>query len=99
MEKVVLNNGMEMPVLGFGVFQIADHKECERTVIDGLATGYRLLDTAASYLNEEAVGSGIKQSGVAREDIFSTLDQGKSSFFDHRDPAMVKWLGERRLDL
>lgn len=72
MEKIVLNNGVEMPALGFGVFQIADHKECEKAVIDALQTGYPMLDTAASYLNEEAVGSGIKQSGVRREDIFVT---------------------------
>ena len=72
METVTLNNGVEMPVLGFGVFQIADRKECERTVVEALETGYRLLDTAASYLNEEAVGTAIQQSGVAREEIFVT---------------------------
>lgn len=72
MQKVTLNNGVEMPILGFGVFQIADQEECERSVLDALETGYRLLDTAASYGNEEAVGRAIKRSGVPREEIFVT---------------------------
>lgn len=72
MQKVVLNNGVEMPVLGFGVFQIRDAEECERSVADAIQTGYRLIDTAASYLNEEAVGKAIKRSGVAREELFIT---------------------------
>jgi 2,5-diketo-D-gluconate reductase A len=71
-QKVQLNNGVEMPVLGFGVFQIADHSECERSVIDAIQTGYRLIDTAASYMNEEAVGRAIKKSGVARQELFIT---------------------------
>jgi 2,5-diketo-D-gluconate reductase A len=61
-----------MPILGFGVFQIADLKECERSVVDALNAGYRLLDTAASYGNEEAVGNAIKRSGVPRDEIFVT---------------------------
>lgn len=72
MQYVTLNNGNTMPILGFGVFQIADPKECERAVIDAIETGYRLIDTAASYLNEEAVGKGIRNSGVAREELFVT---------------------------
>lgn len=72
MENIVLNNGVEIPALGFGVFQIADHKECEQTVLQALETGYRLIDTAAAYHNEEAVGSAIKQSGVSREKLFVT---------------------------
>ena len=72
MEKVKLNNGIEMPILGFGVFQVTDLAECERSVLDAIATGYRLIDTAASYGNEEAVGKAIKQSGVAREEFFIT---------------------------
>lgn len=72
MRKVVLNNGVEMPILGFGVFQIADAGECERSVYDALQAGYRLIDTAAAYGNEEAVGKAIKRSGVVREDIFVT---------------------------
>lgn len=72
MQKVTLNNGIEMPILGYGVFQITDVKECERSVIDAIETGYHLIDTAASYLNEEAVGSGIKHSGINRKDLFVT---------------------------
>jgi diketogulonate reductase-like aldo/keto reductase len=72
MNNVVLNNGVEMPVLGFGVYQITDADECERTVYEALQTGYRLIDTAAAYQNEEAVGRAIKRSGVAREEVFVT---------------------------
>ncbi len=72
MDKVVLNNGVEMPILGFGVFQVPNPEECERSVFDALRTGYRLVDTAAAYLNEEAVGKAIQRSGIAREDLFIT---------------------------
>ena len=67
-----MNNGVEIPILGFGVFQITDPTECERSVVDAIQTGYSHIDTAASYQNEEAVGRGIKQSGVAREKLFIT---------------------------
>lgn len=72
MEKVLLNNGVDMPILGFGVFQIQDASECEQAVYDAIMAGYRLIDTAASYLNEEAVGRAIKRSGVPREELFIT---------------------------
>lgn len=72
MQKVKLNNGVEMPILGFGVFQVTDLAECERSVLEAISTGYRLIDTAQSYMNEEAVGRAIKQSGVAREELFIT---------------------------
>lgn len=72
MKTTVLNNGVEMPLLGFGVFQIRDAEECERCVYEAIQTGYRLIDTAASYGNEEAVGKAIKRSGVAREELFVT---------------------------
>lgn len=72
MRKVKLNNGIEMPVLGFGVFQIPDASQCEKAVSDALETGYRLLDTAASYMNEEAVGNAIKKCAVPREELFIT---------------------------
>jgi 2,5-diketo-D-gluconate reductase A len=72
MEHVTLNNGMKMPVLGFGVFQIADQTECERCVVDAIGAGYRLIDTAASYRNEEAVGKGLKRAGVPRDQLFVT---------------------------
>ena len=72
MNKTTLNNGVEMPILGFGVFQVNDPKECEQSVIDAIQAGYRLIDTAASYMNEEAVGNAIKKSGIAREELFIT---------------------------
>lgn len=72
MYNITLNNGLQMPVLGFGVFQIPDPKECEQAVLDAIETGYRLIDTAASYLNEEAVGKAIKNSNIPREDLFIT---------------------------
>lgn len=70
--SITLNNAVKMPVLGFGVFQMHDLKECERSVVDAIQIGYNHIDTAASYLNEEAVGRGIKQSGVSREKLFVT---------------------------
>ncbi len=72
MEYVTLNNGVKMPILGFGVYQIADLSECEKSVSDAIDVGYRSLDTAAAYGNEQAVGNAIKKSGVAREDFFIT---------------------------
>ncbi|MGB3198092.1 MAG: aldo/keto reductase [Saprospiraceae bacterium] len=72
MQKIKLNNGLEMPILGFGVFQIPEEKECEQAVLDAIETGYRLIDTAASYQNEKAVGNSIKKSGVPREELFIT---------------------------
>jgi diketogulonate reductase-like aldo/keto reductase len=72
MTHVALNNGIKMPILGFGVFQVKDPLACETAVLDALVTGYRLIDTAASYENETAVGNAIKKSPVAREDLFIT---------------------------
>lgn len=72
MHRVVLNNSVEMPILGFGVYQVTDADECERSVDEAIRTGYRLIDTAAAYLNENAVGKAIKRSGVAREELFIT---------------------------
>jgi 2,5-diketo-D-gluconate reductase A len=72
MQQVTLNNGIAMPLLGFGVFQITEAAACEQSVVDAIATGYRLIDTAASYLNEAAVGKGIQRSGIAREELFVT---------------------------
>jgi len=72
MQNVVLNNGSTMPVLGFGVFQIPDPKDCERAVIDAIEAGYRLIDTAASYMNEAAVGAGIRNSSIERDALFVT---------------------------
>jgi 2,5-diketo-D-gluconate reductase A len=91
MQQVRLNNGVEMPVLGFGVFQVTDLAECERSVVDAIETGYRLIDTAASYRNEEAVGKAIKRGGVSREDLFITTKvwiqsngyEGTKKSFEH----------------
>lgn len=72
MQTVKLNNGVEMPILGFGVFQVTDPVECERSVVDAIQTGYRLIDTAQAYGNEDAVGKAIKRSGVSRDELFIT---------------------------
>lgn len=69
---VKLNNGVEMPMEGFGVFQVTDLTVCEQTVLNAIETGYRLIDTASSYQNEEAVGRAIRKSAVPREDLFIT---------------------------
>lgn len=70
MDMIQLNNGVQMPLLGFGVFQITDEKQCEHSVLTALKTGYRMIDTAACYGNERAVGMAIQKSGIARKDIF-----------------------------
>lgn len=72
MEYTTLANGVKIPMEGFGVFQIPDEKECEQAVLDAIKTGYRLIDTAAAYFNEKAVGSAIKNCGVPREELFIT---------------------------
>ena len=72
METVKLNNGVEMPLEGFGVFQVPDPAQCEQAVLDAISTGYRLIDTAAAYRNEEAVGKAIAKCGVPREELFIT---------------------------
>lgn len=146
MEYVTLRNGVQMPMLGYGVYQVSQ-EECERCVLEALEVGYRALDTAQSYFNEEQVGSAMVKSGVPRKDIFLTtkvwiehygygqakasvlesmeklqtdyldlvllhqpfadyygayraledmaaiavLDQKRSAFFSHQDPAMVEW--------
>lgn len=72
MEFTILNNGIKMPMEGFGVFQVADPAQCEQAALDAIAAGYRLIDTAAAYMNEEAVGAAIKKCGVAREELFIT---------------------------
>ena len=90
-----LNNGVEMPVLGFGVFQVPDPKECKQAVLDALASGYRLIDTAAAYQNEAAVGEAIKESGIAREEIFVTSKLWVSDFTYERAKAGI----ERSLEL
>jgi 2,5-diketo-D-gluconate reductase A len=99
MQKVVLNNGVEMPILGFGVFQVTDQKECETTVLDAIETGYRLIDTAASYMNEAAVGNAIKKSGIARKDLFITTKLWvQDAGYDNTKKAFEKSLNKLHLD-
>ena len=99
MQKVKLNNGVEMPILGFGVFQVTDLKECERSVLDAINVGYRLIDTAASYGNEEAVGRAIKQSGIPRDELFITTKLWiQSNGYDGTKKAFEKSLQRLQLD-
>ncbi|WP_339060797.1 aldo/keto reductase [Tepidibacillus marianensis] len=99
MQKVTLNNGVEMPILGFGVYQIQDENECEQAVYDAIMAGYRLIDTAASYLNEEAVGRAIKRSGVPREELFITTKLWvQDTGYDSTKKAVTKSLERLQLD-
>lgn len=99
MQYVTLNTGRKMPILGFGVFQIPDAKECERSVIDAIEAGYRLIDTAASYLNEEAVGKGIKNSGLARDELFVTTKLWvQDTGYERTKQAIEKSLRRLQLD-
>lgn len=72
MDYVTLNNGVKMPMEGFGVFQVPDPIQCEQAVLDAIDVGYRLIDTAAAYMNEQAVGAAIAKSGIPREELFIT---------------------------
>ena len=87
MEMMTLNNGVEMPLEGFGVFQITDAAVCERAVLDALDVGYRLIDTASSYQNEEAVGRAIKKSGIPQSDLFITTKAYKQEMGYERTKA------------
>ncbi|RYG61117.1 aldo/keto reductase [bacterium] len=99
MQTVRLNNGVEMPILGFGVFQIPDAKECEKSVLDALETGYRLIDTAAAYGNEEAVGNAIKNSGISREEIFLTTKLWiQDAGYDKAKKAFERSIGKLQVD-
>ena len=103
MNTITLNNGVEMPQLGFGVFQIPDQAQCQRAVENAIEVGYRSIDTAASYGNEEAVGRAVKACGVARSDLFVTTKlwitdasyEGAKRGFD----ASLKRLGLDYIDL
>lgn len=95
MEYTTLNNGIKMPMLGFGVFQIPDHKVAVQAVTDALEIGYRHIDTAAAYFNEEAVGEAIAQSGIRRSDLFITTklwvqDHGYDNTLKAFDTSMTK---------
>lgn len=99
MKVVKLNNGVEMPILGFGVFQITDHNECENSVLNAIKTGYRLIDTAASYMNETAVGNAINKSGVNREDLFITTKLWvQNTGYEKTKEAFEKSLNKLQLD-
>lgn len=89
MNIINLNNGVKMPQIGLGVYQVPDHAECERTVLDALASGYRMIDTAAGYDNEEAVGNAIRKSGIPREDIFVVTKIWVADFGDNKTVAAV----------
>ncbi len=99
MQKVILKNGVEMPILGFGVYQIEDAVQCEQAVYDALMAGYRLIDTAAAYMNEEAVGRAIKRSGVPREEIFITTKLWiQDAGFENAKMAFAKSLKRLQVD-
>jgi len=99
MQRVVLNNGVEIPILGFGVFQVTNAEECERAVVEAIRTGYRLIDTAASYGNEVEVGKAIKRSGVAREELFITTKLWiQDAGYESTKKAFEKSLNKLQLD-
>ena len=99
MQKVILNNGVQIPILGFGVFQVTDADVCERSVYEAIQAGYRLIDTAASYLNEEAVGRAIKSSGVARAELFVTTKLWiQDAGYERAKKAFEKSLHRLQLD-
>lgn len=103
MENVILNNGVAMPLLGFGTYQLRDGLECEQSVLRALNVGYRLIDTAAVYHNEESVGRAIKKSNVKREEIFVTTkflpaDRGYETTKSAFDTSLKK-LGLDYIDL
>lgn len=90
MEYITLNNGIKMPKAGFGVFQIKDKEECVRVVLDAIDAGYRLIDTAQSYGNEEAVGEAIAQTSVPREELFITTKVWISNYGYEKAKASVE---------
>lgn len=101
MKNVRLNNGVEMPILGFGVYQIPDYNECKKSVLQALDTGYRLIDTASAYQNEKAVGDAIKESGIDRKELFVTTklwitetgyEKTKKSFEESMEKLQLDYL-------
>lgn len=99
MQNIKLNNGVQMPILGFGVFQIPDPAQCERAVIDAIESGYQLIDTATSYLNEGAVGQAVKNSGVDRNDLFITSKLWvQDTGYERTRDAINKSLQRLRMD-
>ncbi|GJJ26554.1 aldo/keto reductase [Bacillus velezensis] len=99
MQTVTLNNGLKMPIIGFGVYQVPDAQECENAVYEALMAGYRLIDTASGYLNEEAVGRAIKRSGVPREELFITTKLWiQDAGYESAKAAFSKSLNKLQLD-
>ncbi|MGN7360873.1 aldo/keto reductase [Paenibacillus sp. SAF-054] len=99
MQTVTLNNGVKMPIIGFGVYQVSDAEECENAVYEALMAGYRLIDTASGYLNEEAVGRAIKRSGVPREELFITTKLWvQDAGYESAKQAFAKSLKKLELD-
>lgn len=99
MQNVILNNGVEMPILGYGVFQISDAQEGERCVVDAIRAGYRLIDTASAYLNEDAVGRGIRIAGVPRDELFVTTKLWvQDAGYEQTRRAIDKSLSRLQLD-
>ena len=99
MEYVTLNNGIKMPMVGFGVFQIKDHDECVRVVLDAIEAGYRLIDTAQSYGNEEAVGEAIQKTNVPRNELFITTKVWISNYgYENAKTSIEESLKKMQLD-
>ncbi|MDU0811395.1 aldo/keto reductase [Bacillus siamensis] len=99
MQTVTLNNGVKMPIIGFGVYQVPDAQECENAVYEALMAGYPLIDTASGYLNEEAVGRAIKRSGVPREELFITTKLWiQDAGYESAKTAFSKSLSKLQLD-
>ena len=99
MEFVTLNNGLKMPSVGFGVFQIKDLEECKQAVLDAIDVGYRLIDTAQSYGNEEAVGQAIKETSIPREELFITTKVWISNYgYDKTKASIEESLKKMQLD-
>ncbi|MEO2259321.1 aldo/keto reductase [Paenibacillus amylolyticus] len=99
MQTVTLNNGVKMPIIGFGVYQVPDADECENTVYEALKAGYRLIDTAAGYLNEAAVGRAIKRSGIPREELFITTKLWiQDAGYESTKLAFAKSLSKLQID-
>lgn len=99
MEYITLNNGVKMPKVGFGVYQVTDQNECRQAVLDAIDVGYRLIDTAQAYGNEEAVGEAIKMSGVDRKDLFITTKVWISNYgYEKAKMSVEESLKKMQLD-
>lgn len=99
MKNIILNNGVEMPILGYGVFQVPDYNECKQSVLSALEIGYRSIDTAQIYGNEQAVGDAIKESGIPREELFITTKLWIADYgYEKAKKAFEESLNKLQLD-